>query len=492
MNCVNCGIDNSDDSYFCKNCGSKLGTLRPREISEVDNHYNIENTQPIPRVNPKKTPKIHVDFKPKKKMIILMLISLIVFVSITAFSFSDSGTKYRLKYYGDHKNEGKLISYIDKNKNNSEKRDLVLYGVHQIILNNIEKGIPYLGEEIYNKENDINITSYIISEMSKYKILPEDSNKLSSYYITEYILNQNTETTPVLNNGNDASRYWDNVLNLIKMYPNEEIKNSFYDNITKLYRDKKLNESVAVLIACKTLKIGANEKNEKLKGFIESLIENDSKIESNTTNIENIINQIEKIKVDIENENTLLNNSNNEIAELNDVIKNLKNQLAIKKGYLNLRFYCLKKHDEGMYEIILPKKSIFFGEILSSTHAILYTTNSKLSPKTWANINVYNRGNQAMVLKGYGKIKQDIAIYKEVSKNDYSKINELNTEINEKNTLLAKLNKTAETLKASIVDMQNIINEQEIEKSNLLNEIETLRKTNENNDLEVKKQLSID
>lgn len=496
MNCVNCGIENSDDSYFCKNCGSKLEKSLPIEISEVNNDYNIEDTQPIPKVNPKKIPKIHMDFKPKKKMIILVLISLIVFVSITAFSFSDSGTKYRLKYYGNSKNEGKLISYINKNKKNNDKSDLVLYGIHQIILNNIEEGVSYLEEEIYNKENDINIISYIISEMNKYKISPEDSNRFCGYYINEYILNQSTETTTVLNNSNDSTvdnnRYWDSVLNLIKMYPNDQVENSFYDNISNLYIDKKLNESVSVLIACNTLKIGNNEKNKKLKGLIENLIENNSKMKSATNDIENIVTQIEKIKSDIENGNELLNNATNESAKLNDAIKNLKNQLAIKKNYLNLRFYCLKEHDKSIYEIILPKKSILFGEILSSTHAILYTTNSKLSPKTWVNINVYNQGNQAMVLKGYGNIKQEIAIYKEVSKSDYSKIDELNNEINDKNTLLVELNKTIENLKTTIKEMQNIINEQEIEKSNHLNEIEILTKTNDNNDLDVKKLLSID
>lgn len=529
MYCVNCGIENSDDSRFCRSCGNELRKLLISEISETEQALSIDDTQPIPKINPisyenadfvdeedknkpkkiskiyqnfkekfplKHKPKFHFNFKSKKKMVIVVSVSLIILASITVFSFSDTGIKYRLKYYGDHKNEEKLVSFIERNKTNNDKIDLVLFGVHQIVANDIDKGISYLDKEIYSKENNFSINSYIISEMNKFKILPKDPDKFCSFYITEYILNQNTGTAPVINNGGsnvvDSSTYWDGVLSLIKMYKKEDIENSFYTNILSLYSDKKHNEAVALIMACNTLNIGNNENNLVLKGLIETLIENEQKIENNTNNINSINTIIEETRLEIENENTLLTDSNNKIVEVNDAIKKLKSDLAVKKNYVNLRFYCLIEHDKNMYEIILPKKSPLFGEILSSTHAILYATNSKLSAKTWNNINVYKQGNKAVVLKGYGNIKQEITTYKEVSKSDYSEIDKLETELKDKNTLLDELNKTAENQKATINEMQSIISEKEIESSELLAEIETLKTTNNTNDADIKKHLSND
>lgn len=513
--CNKCGNENSSDSRFCKICGDNLED----NISEYDteheyeygNENTIEDTQPISlkeieeKLNKRKflkkikfpkvvfpqmkAPKINfklprVNFKPannKKKIIILTFILLISF-SAVAYFYSTPGTKMILSYYGQNKRPDKLISYIDKNKKNEEKKELVSYGMNQIFTNNMVSGMNFLNEELYNKENSADFLNWIVLQMKNSKVLPEDSVKFSSYYIDNYILLKSEKLD---------TEFWNQYIALMKNYPNEEIKNGFYSNVSELYLDNKLEEAIKVMIALNTIKIGVESENKTIISLIEKIKVNGSTITKDTTKSEDILESIKNNVSEIEAENTLLTEVTTEIEKTNSEISELKQKLSVKQNYSKLRYYCVAKHKSGVYEIVLPKNSAFFGEILSNTHAIIYTNDSSLSLNSWGNLKVYDNGYKTVTLDTYGGVKQDLMTYKEVSKKNFAEINSILASVDENKTVLTTFNETLVSYKNKIKEIEDEnINLQE-EKNNLLAGIESLKNDNISNDLEIKKLMKI-
>jgi hypothetical protein len=520
--CNRCGSYNSSDSCFCKNCGDNLEQSVNKIVNEEDYRYEstIDDTQPISlkeiekQLNGKKLfrkikiPKItfsrvksikfklkfnipkfrfnipKIKFKPannKKKIIIFASIILICF-SIAAYAYSTPGTKMILSYYAQNEKSDELISYIEKNKDNVSKKELVSYGMNKILVNNLVSGINFLNEELYNEENSYDFIGWIIVQMKNSEVLPEDATKFSAFYIDKYILN---------NNGELETDFWNQYIELMKIYPDEDIKIGFYANISDLYLNNKLEESIKVLTALNTIKIGTDSDNETLLSLIEKTKSNTSLIEEKTIENEGIQEKIEDNLGEIEAQNLLLTDITAQVETTNSEIEELKQKLSVKQNYSYLRYYCVTKHESGVYEIILPKNSNFFGEILSNTHAIIYTSDSTLTVNGWGDLNVYDNGYKTVTLKAYGNYKQDLMTYKEVSKSDFTEIDSIQATVDENNNTLATLNESKDTYISKITELEENNTALEEEKNTLLAALTTMKNDNSSIDSQIKDLIKI-
>ncbi|SHH77470.1 zinc ribbon domain-containing protein [Clostridium grantii] len=511
--CNKCGDENSKESRFCKSCGDNLEKYNSKDYNDDSyiSEKSIEDTQPIslieiekelgkkknfkkikfpvitfptfkiPKVN-LKLPKVSFKLANNKKKIVVLTLILLICFSLVAYAYSTPGTKMILNYYGQNQKSDKLISYIENNKKNVNKKELVSYGINELLTNNLSNGINFLNEEIYNEENSVNFVSEIISQMKNSKVLPDDSIKFSSYYINNYIL---------VENGDLNVEFWNEYIELMKEYPIDDIKSGFYSNIANYYLDNKLEETIKILTAMNSIKIGVENENTSLIELIEKIIDNNSAVLDSTSRTEKIGEDIKSNLNEIESQNTLLSQVSSEIEKTNSENILLNERLSVIQNYSDLRYYCVAKQSSGVYEIILPKNSIFFGEILSNTHAIIYTNDSSLTVNSWGNLDVYDNGYETVTLGTYGKVKQDLMTYKEVSKKDFAEIKNVLESVDKNNATVATLKENSATYKKTIKEFEDANIALEEEKNNLLATIESLKSNDISNDLEIKNIMKI-
>jgi predicted nuclease with TOPRIM domain len=318
--------------------------------------------------------------------------------------------------------------------------------------------------------------------MKNSKVIPEDTTKFSAFYIDKYILNNKEELD---------TAFWNQYIELMKTYPDEDIKTGFYANISDLYLNNKLEESIKVLTALNTIKIGTDSDNETLLSLIEKIKSNTSLIEEKTIENEGIQGKIGDNLDEVEAQKLLLTDVTAQIETTNSGIEELKQKLSVKQNYSYLRYYCVTKHESGVYEIILPKNSNFFGEILSNTHAIIYTSDSTLTVNGWGDLNVYDNGYKTVTLKAYGNYKQDLMTYKEVSKSDFTEIDSIQATVDENNKTLATLNESKDTYTSKIKELEENNTALEEEKNTLLATLTTMKDDNSSIDSQIKELIKI-
>ena len=337
--------------------------------------------------------KLYINYKNEKKckfnIITDFVINSVFLIVIIFVLFGCSVDKNDLKKYSDTGNENELIKFIDKNKHNYKKYDLIKYAINEIVkkdLNNCEEFIENsLIENIKDKELEQDV--FIIYNNNNKAFLNWNKILLKYYETNNTILKE--QLLKMLNN------YDDNEINKFCKFSKDYFIKEIY-NLNFFVLRKKLFELKNKLNNLSLLKINENQKNKIQKTNL--TIDKYNEIYSNTIIEEN---EILKIK-----------------DEINAINKNLKEDeeyIEENGDYFYLNAYIVGQYEYKIYEIALSDYDYYYGKIPSDKHAILVTIVNEFSSKGWFNLYVRKLSEIPMQIKHeFGGFTQKWDVYQEV------------------------------------------------------------------------------
>ena len=330
-------------------------------------------------------------------------------------------------------NENKLIKFIDKNKNNKEKYNLILFAINEIITKDLGNCKKFI-------EN-----SYIISIAGnelEYNVLKVYNNSKLTFSDWNYLLLRYFETDKkilnyqlliMLNNYDD--------INLNKFY--ESSTEKFLKEIqnANLFEFKnKFPELTKKLNKLSLIRINVDQQNK-----IQQLDISISKFNDSFLDITSIEENLIKTKAEI---NTL----KNRITEDEKYIEDSGDYFYLSAYIVAQTSYTEFSSIITEYEIALEDYDYYYGIIPSQNHAILLTIETQFSSK--GRFALYAKKLYEIpiqIKQEFGGFTQNWSVYMEVSDQTRSKIKNKKEDINKFKTLLKKKSKEEKKLDENLV-----------------------------------------
>jgi hypothetical protein len=359
------------------------------------------------------------------KSLILAIIPIIILCSCSI-------DKNDITKYADMGNENKLIKFIDKNKNNQEKYDLILYAINEIITKDLENCKKFI-------EN-----SYIISIAGnelEYNVFKVYNNNKITFSDWNNLLLKYFETNNIILN--------DQLLIMLNNYDDGNLKQFYEYSIEKILKEiqnanfielkNKLPELTTKLNKLSLIRINEDQKNKIQQLDISISKFNDSFLDI-TTIEENLI----KTKTEIDTLKNRLTEDEKYIEDSGDYFY-LSAYIVAQTSYTEFSSIL------NEYEIALENYD-YFGSIPSQNHAILLTIETQFSSK--GRFALYAKKLYEIpiqIKQEFGGFTQNWSVYMEISDQTISTIKNKKNDINKFKALLKKKSKKKKKLNEDLV-----------------------------------------
>ncbi len=335
--------------------------------------------------------------------------------------------------YADMGNENKLIQFIDKNKNNKEKYDLILFGINEIITKDLVNCKKFIENSYFENfvDNELELKVLNIYNSNKLTFLDWD-NILFKYYKANNII-LNDQILIMLNNFND-----DNIEEIYEFSIKIFLKDIQNANIFEL--KNRLPELTNKLNKLSLININENNKDRIQQLDISMIKYNDSFLEI-TSIEENLI----KTKTEIDTlKNRLIEDE--KYIEDNGEYFYLSAYIVAQTSYTDFSSIF------NEYEIALENYDYYYGSIPSQKHAILLTIETQFSSKGRFSLYAKKLYEVPIQIKQeFGGFTQNWTVYMEVSEQTISTIKNKKNDINKYKKLSNKKSREKKKLNEDFV-----------------------------------------
>jgi len=431
-------------------CREALATRHEDETHLLQSVSDLSNNEVIAPSESNKTnikDKIASAFKnPTSRKIILSSIAVLVIVALIP-SIINMTEQLRLQQMSSHGDYLSLESFIQDNITNCNKQSHVDLSITLLAGLNNESCRGYLESLLYINSSSSSVLLADANGLANNNVKLKHPDSLYNLYrnnqdqeleqpLAKLLRLEGSGVVAVLVENDVVNEVAKDQYDFSKIF--QATQDACPDHLTQI------KDLIGSKFIVKLKKLASNSDTDAIQNIL-AATNNYNIFDPNTTT---------KISSDIAS----MNDGNNQEVGIDNNISQLSNQASTLENTIN-QFSYFSLHafmvaDDGTlsdgsnaYEIALPEYDYYWGEMPSSNHAILITTDVTYSTKGWLTINVQRLSNIPIQLsQEYGGFTQEWPAYQEVTDSEMATENADVQQLSDLNNQIGNLQQQKEVL----------------------------------------------